>query len=149
MQSRSRTTELNKTFTFPVFSSGHFKGDLSGRGTQWQFLRSQIALKQLLGKRKKTKYLLHLRALCSDFPVLSNCFTLRGLSSDWELLRFNAKFQKDLSRCLLHLCFLFSLWFGSTQTHKPKKSGWADSLDFALERLQTFFIHSSPPWRHS
>lgn len=84
----------------------------------------------------------------SDFPVLSNCFTMRRLSSDWELLHFNAKFQKDLSRCLLHLCFLFSLWFGSTLTQKSKKSGWADSLDFALEQLQTFFIDSNPPWRH-
>lgn len=100
------------------------------------------------GEKKETKHPLHLGEPCSDFPVLSNCFTSRGLSSDRELLHFNAKFQKDLSQHLLHLCFLFSLWFGSTQTQKPKKSGWADSLDFALERLQTFFIHSNPPWRH-
>lgn len=53
IQNRSRATELNWAFTFPVVFSGCFKRDCSERGTWWQFLRSHITLEQLLGKRNK------------------------------------------------------------------------------------------------
>lgn len=130
--------ELNQTAPLSLSFLRSFQERPQWKGHLVTNPQKSLSSKELQRKRNKQNSLCISRCFAVIFQPFSNCFTTRGLSSDWKLVHFNAKFQKDLSQCLLHLCFLFSLWFGSTQTQKPKKSGWTDLLDFALNSFKRF-----------